>query len=467
MSANDLKNRPESTESDVTLEVTTPKDSTAILPLRDMVVFPLITLPIMVSAKSARLVEDALKADRVIGLLTVKDHEAEEPQPEDLYETGTLCKVLHANKNEDGSYLVLVRGLSRFRIDDWLEESHYLRAKVLQAPEIVETGIEIEALQQYLHETVDAVFKLIPKMPADVIATIGQIDDPLQLAYGVASNMKLDLAARQYLLEADSAQQKLRDVLTRLLKEKDRLDIKKKIQSDVHEEMSSAQRKHFLRQQLKAIQKELGEDEESASEADEYAERIEKTPMPDEPREEAIRELERLRHMSPQSAEYPLIKTYLDWLLDLPWDTRKETNHDIAHARTVLDEDHYGLKDVKERLIEFIAVRNLMAERGVSSADDGQTRAMGVILCLSGPPGVGKTSLGRSVARALGREFTRMSLGGVRDEAEIRGHRRTYVGAMPGRIIQAIKRAGSRNPVFMLDEIDKLGQGWRGDPSSA
>jgi ATP-dependent Lon protease len=310
----------------------------------------------------------------------------------------------------------------------------------------------------------------IMKMRSDggegLAKAVAQIEDPLQLAYVTAFNSSMTMEARQGLLETDSTSQKIRDLLTHLSREKEKLAIGKKIQSDIKDTMDKSQRDYYLRQQLAAIKRELGEGDEEASEADTYAEKVAAAEMTDEARKEAERELERMRQMSPQSADYPIIKTYLDWLIDLPWQTLSEENADVVAARAILDADHYGLREVKERLTEFIAVRSLIHNR-VPEVDRREDGALGVILCLAGPPGVGKTSLGRSVARALGREFTRMSLGGVRDESEIRGHRRTYVGAMPGRIIQAIKRAGTRNPVFMLDEIDKIGQDWRGDPGSA
>jgi ATP-dependent Lon protease len=281
-----------------------------------------------------------------------------------------------------------------------------------------------------------------------------------------AFNLDLTTEIRQSLLEMDSLNQKIRELLSLLSHEKEMLAMGKKIQTEVREKMDKSKREYLLRQQLAAIKKELGESDDTPEEVDDFSQRIEAAGMPAEALKEARRELERMQQMSPQSAEYPMIKTYLEWLLDLPWTHTSKDNGDVAAARRILDDDHYGLEEVKERLVEYIAVRSLMKHREVDRQPDEPT-ALGVILCLTGPPGVGKTSLGRSVARALGREFTRMSLGGVRDEAEIRGHRRTYVGAMPGRIIQAIKRAGTRNPVFMLDEIDKVGQDWRGDPSSA
>ena len=465
--ANSKHSEPSDAATTETLEVV------PILPIRNMVAFPQMSAPFMISFNVASVIDEAMKADGIVGLLTVKDPEVDYPVPGQLYEVGTIAKILHAKKNEEGVMVALLNGINRFKVDTWQVDGQLLKASVVQAPEVVESGVAFEALERQLREAVAEVLALMPNAPKEAAETVARIEDPLQLAYVTAFNMAMKTEARQAVLEADSVSEKFRLLLSHLAHEKEVLDIGKKIKSEVQEKMSKSQREYFLRQQLKAIQEELGEREEPSSESDEYEEKIEQSLMPDEARKEAKRELSRLQHMSPQSAEYPIIKTYLDWLIDLPWGKLSEDQGDIPDARRILDEDHYGLEEVKERLIEYIAVRRLIQDRGnrenqgkTDSAPEDKT-AMGVILCLVGPPGVGKTSLGRSVARALGREFTRMSLGGVRDEAEIRGHRRTYIGAMPGRIIQSIKRAGTRNPVFMLDEIDKVGQDWRGDPSSA
>ena len=442
-------------------------DTIPILPVRGLVAFPQMTLPFMVSLESAQLIEDAVEADGHIGLVTVKDEDAEDPVPGQLYEVGTMAKIMHAKKNSDGIWVVLLNALYRFRVSAWESGGPYLRARITQAPEVVESGIETDALQRQLVVTFQAVLAMTPDAPDEMGKTIAQIEDPLQLAYVTAFNMKLSAKRRQALLELDSVNAKLKELLSRLTREKEMLSIGHKIQTEVREKMSKSQREYVLRQQLDAIKKELGETEDESTESDDYARRLEDADLPAEARKEAQRELERMQNMSPQSAEYPMIKNYLDWLIDLPWHRTSEDNTDIPAARSILEADHYGLDEVKERLIEYLAVRRLMQKREATPSSPDDNQAMGVILCLAGPPGVGKTSLGRSVARALGRSFTRMSLGGVRDEAEIRGHRRTYIGAMPGRIIQAIKRAGTRNPVFMLDEIDKVGQDWRGDPSSA
>ncbi|GAB6906826.1 Lon protease [Desulfosarcina cetonica] len=442
-----------------------------ILPVRDMVAFPKMNVPFMISFTSAPMIESIMETDHIVGLLTVKDQDAEDPVPGQLYEVGTVARILHAKKKENGAMVALMHGMHRFKVTTWHPGNPYLMADVAYAPETVETGLELEALQRQLTETVKAVLTMIPDTPKEAIESIQRIKDPLQLAYVTALNINLPLEKRQSILEMDSVSEKMRELLLHLSREKEVLDISRRIQSEVHEKMSKSQRDYVLRQQLKAIKEELGEsDATPAPEADVYANRLQDADMPEEARKEAERELERMQQMSPQSAEYPIIKTYLDWLIDLPWQTLSEESGDIAAARRILEADHYGLEDVKTRLVEYMAVRHLVRDRKPASPEQDERdekSAMGVILCLVGPPGVGKTSLGRSVARALGREFTRMSLGGVHDEAEIRGHRRTYIGAMPGRIIQAIKRAGTRNPVFMLDEIDKVGQDWRGDPSSA
>jgi ATP-dependent Lon protease len=442
-------------------------DSVPILPVRGLVAFPQMNLPFMVSLESSALIEDAVKGSGLIGLLTVKDADAEDPAPGQLHEVGTLAKIMHAKKNKDGLWVILINGRHRFRISFWETGGAYLRAKIVNAPEIVESGLEIEALQRELLATFKTILALTPEAPDEMAAAVAQVEDPLQLVYVTAFNTKLDTAARQQLLEIDSTREKLRTLLGHLAREKEMLSLGQKIQSEVRAKMSKTQREYMLRQQLDAIRRELGESDDEGGAADDYAARLEQADLSAEALQEARRELDRLRSMSPQSAEYPMIKTYLDWLIDLPWTRTSEDNTDIAAARQVLEDDHYGLEKVKARLIEYLAVRRLMQDRGPDADHGDDPPAMGVILCLAGPPGVGKTSLGRSVARALGRSFTRMSLGGVRDEAEIRGHRRTYIGALPGRIIQAIKRAGTRNPVFMLDEIDKVGQDWRGDPSSA
>jgi ATP-dependent Lon protease len=331
--------------------------------------------------------------------------------------------------------MVILNGLNRFRVTAWLSESPSLRAKVLKAPEVIESDTEMDALQRHVRTMARDVITMSPQIPDEIAEVLTQLKDPLQLAYAIAFNSDLDVQKRQEILELDSSKEKLKLLSIHLAREKDMLAIGNRIQTEVKENIDKTQREYYLRQQMKAIKNELGESDEDSSEHDTYAARIENSDLTEEARQQAVRELERLSQMSPQSAEHPLIKTYLDWLLDLPWNLASEDPSDISSARSILDSDHYGLDEVKERLIEYLAVRSLVKKRGLSDERGIADSAMGVILCLAGPPGVGKTSLGRSVARALGRKFTRMSLGGMRDEAEIRGHRRTYIGAMPGRII--------------------------------
>ncbi|MDP4727049.1 MAG: endopeptidase La [Desulfobacterales bacterium] len=459
----DPENRPQP-KNDIPSEL-------PILPLRNTVAFPFSMMPLSVGIpRSVNLVNDALKGDRLIGLVGMKYPEIEEPLPGQTYEVGTIAKVEHVTRSADDSLQVIVQGIERFRIDYWMADKPYLKAHIAIAPDKIEKDLELDALQRSLRELAQQVVALSPKFPKEVGDYLSQVKDPRYLVYLVASGTGLEVLKAQQILEIDSLKEKYRLLIGHLTREKEVLTIGKKIESEAREEMNKAQREYYLRQQLRAIQKELGESEPGQSEIDEYRLKIEDAALPEEALKEAERELKRLGGMSPQAAEYSVIKTYLDWLIDLPWSKTSEDQSDIGRARAVLDEDHYGLEDVKQRLIEYLAVRKLIQERGKPDATGNAaepSEAMGVILSFAGPPGVGKTSLGQSIARALGRKFTRMSLGGMRDEAEIRGHRRTYIGAMPGRIIQALKRAGTRNPVFMLDEVDKIGVDWRGDPSSA
>jgi ATP-dependent Lon protease len=415
-------------------------------------------------------VEDALEGNRTIGLVAMKDSSIEEPQPGQVYEVGTVAKVHQMHRAPDKSLQVIVEGLERFRIERWLGSEPYLQARIAVAPDVLEQGVELDALVRSLRDLAEEVVTLSPNLPDEAGKLLNQVEDPRYLTYLIAANAGLQIDEGQTVLEMDDVKDKLRTLISHLTHEREILTLGKKIQSEAREEMDKAQREYYLRQQLKAIQKELGERSEGEAAGNEYAEKIEKAEMPEEARKEAERELKRLEAMSPQSAEYSVIKTYLDWLVELPWNVRSEDQLDIEHARGVLDEDHYDLEEVKDRIIEYLGVRKLVSERGVETQSGEEvtaSEAMGAILCFVGPPGVGKTSLGQSIARALGRKFTWMSLGGMRDEPEIRGHRRTYISALPGRIIQAIKRAGTRNPVFMLDEVDKIGSDWRGDPSSA
>ncbi len=444
----------------------------SILPLRNTVAYPHSVMPLVVGVRrSVKLIEDAMLDDRIIGLVASRDGDIEEPSPGQTYEVGTLAKIEGVVRESGDTQQIVVRGLQRFRIDHWLASEPYLRANAVSAPEFVTQDIELDALERSLRDVTKEIIELSPSLPKEVGRFLRQIKDPVQLAYIVAATVGLDVKKGQVFLELDDMKAKLRMLVAHLSREKEVMTLNKKIRSDAHEEMDKAQRDYYLRQQLKAIQKELGESTEGTAVSEEYAEKLKEAGLPEEAMKEAERELGRLGNMSPQSPEYSLIKTYLDWLVDLPWTQKSEDQMDIQYARTILDEDHYDLESVKERIIEYLAVRKLQKERTDMRAEakppEERMEGMGAILCFAGPPGVGKTSLGQSIARALGRRFTRMSLGGMRDEAEIRGHRRTYIGAMPGRIIQAIKRAETRNPVFMLDEVDKVGSDWRGDPSSA
>lgn len=437
-----------------------------ILPLRNIVAFPSLILPLAVGIpRSLKLVEEAMQGDHLIGLLTMKDSSIEEPMPGQIYETGIVAHIQRVLRSPDNTLQVIIRGLERFGVEEWLSTEPYLRARIKIKPDLVEADLELDAMQRSLRELAQEVVTLSPSLPDEVANFFNQVQDPRYLVYLIASNIRIEMTEGQKILEMDQVKEKMHTLIAYLGREREVLTLGKKIKTEAREEMDKAQREYFLRQQLKAIRKELGEMDEGESADSEYAGKIEKAQLSEEAKKEAQRELKRLASMSPQMAEYSVIKSYLDWLVELPWRIFSEDQLDIHHAREVLDHDHHDLQEVKERIIEYLAVRKVVKERGPQ--DESSTETMGVILCLAGPPGVGKTSLGQSIARALGRKFTRMSLGGMRDEAEIRGHRRTYIGAMPGRIIQAIKRAGTRNPVFMLDEVDKIGTDWRGDPSSA
>ena len=446
----------------------------SILPLRGMVVFPMTAVPIRVGQpRSIRLIDDAVTGKRLVGLVASHDPELETPGPDDVYRIGTVAAVHRLFKSPDGTITLIMQGLMRIRVEEFIDESPYLTARVSIVPERVEKSSEIEALRRSIADGFQRLSELAPAVPEEMSTLVINMEDPLQLAYAVANQMKtIDLEDAQRLLELDSVAEKLRMLLGLLTKELEVLELGRKIQSDAQSEMEKTQREYFLREQLKAIQRELGEADEQQMEVEEFRKKIEEAGMPEEAEKEARRELGRLSKLPTAAAEYSVIRTYLDWLTSLPWNTQTEDDLDIAHARQVLDEDHYDLDEVKERILEYLAVRKLRAERKEELAQEEPTDLIrrereGVILCFVGPPGTGKTSLGQSIARAMGRKFIRQSLGGVRDEAEIRGHRRTYIGALPGRIIQALRRIESKNPVFMLDEIDKLGTDFRGDPASA
>jgi len=444
----------------------------AILPLRGVVVYPLTALPLTVGRpRSIRLIDDAVLGKRIIGLVAAKDPEIEDPGPDDVYMVGTAALVHRLRKAPDGTVILLVQGLERIRIRRFTQIEPYLKAEVEEAPDVVEESVEMEALMRNIVELFRRLVALVPHIPDELVMMALNVDDPRQLVYAIATYMRMDLADAQEILEINEVKEKLRKLTVTLNRELEVLELGKKIQTEAQSEMQKVQREYFLREQLKAIKKELGEEDEQTIEIEELRQKIEAAGMPEEARKEAERELDRLSKLPTAAAEYSVIRTYLDWLVNLPWNKTTEDNLDITRARQVLDEDHYDLEDIKERILEYLAVRKLRLERKDEEeeepADYIRREREGVILCFIGPPGTGKTSLGRSIARALGRKFVRQSLGGVRDEAEIRGHRRTYIGALPGRIIQALRRVGTKNPVFMLDEIDKVGQDWRGDPSSA
>ncbi len=444
-----------------------------ILPLRGLVVFPMTLVPIRVGqSRSVRLIDDAVVGKRLVGLVASRDPKLETPGPDDIYRIGTIAAVHRLFKAPDGTITLIVQGLLRIRVEEFVGELPYLTARVSAVPEKVETSLEVEALQRSIVEGFRHLSELVPAVSEEMSTVIVNMDDPLQLVYAVANLVRLDLEDAQRLLELDSIAEKLRLLLGLLTKELEVLELGHKIQSEAQSEMEGTQREYFLREQMKAIKRELGEADEQQMEVEEFRAKIEAAGMPEEAEKEARRELDRLSKLPTAAAEYSVIRTYLDWLTSLPWDIQTDDDLDIAHARQVLDEDHYDLDEVKERILEYLAVRKLREERKEEweqeePTDNIRREREGVILCFVGPPGTGKTSLGQSIARALGRKFIRQSLGGMRDEAEIRGHRRTYIGALPGRVIQALRRAESKNPVFMLDEVDKLGTDFRGDPAAA
>ncbi len=446
-----------------------------ILPLQNLVVFPMTIFPLaVVEPRAVKLVDDAVLGPRMIGLVAMRppgrgaDTEEGGLSLGQLYPVGTLAVVPKLLKLPDGSLRIIVQGLERIRILEYVATEPYLRARVERAPEVVEKDIEVEALMRNLMDLFQKLASLVPQMSEELQTLVLNIDDPRQLAYILAASIRMELEERQAILEEDSVKAKLRRLTAVLSKEMEVLELGKRIQSQVQTEMSKAQREYFLREQMKAIRQELGETDEAQMEVERLRKALEEAGLPPEAKEQAERELNRLASMPPAAAEYGVIRTYLEWLASLPWNKGTEDILDIRHAQQVLDEDHYDLEKVKERILEFLAVRQLRLQREPGKEGEEKPAAgKGAILCFIGPPGVGKTSLGRSIARAMGRKFIRISLGGVHDEAEIRGHRRTYIGAMPGTIIQAIRRVGSNNPVFMMDEIDKVGADFRGDPASA
>ena len=445
-----------------------------ILPLRGLVVYPQTAIPLTVGQpRSIRLVDDAIDSKRLIGLVASHDPRQETPGPDEVYRVGTVAAIHRLFRAPDGTIRLLVQGLNRIRLEEFTETDPYLRARIQIDAEEREKSEELEAHTRTIVDLFSRMAELVPSMPSELVSATLNVEDPLQLVYAVATYMRIDLGDAQQVLEIDGVREKLVRVIALLGKELEVLELGRKIQSDAQSEMEKTQKEYFLREQMKAIQRELGESDAQTAEIEEFREKIKVAKMPEEAEKEALRELDRLARLPTAAAEYGVIRTYLDWLTSLPWSIRSEDQLELAHARQILEEDHYGLADVKERILEFLAVRKLRAERAeiFAQQDEGRDHIRrereGAILCFVGPPGVGKTSLGASIARALGRRFIRMSLGGIRDESEIRGFRRTYIGALPGRIIQTIRRAETRNPVIMLDEIDKLGRDFRGDPAAA
>jgi len=427
-----------------------------ILPLRGTVLYPDLILPIMVGRKrSVKLIDDAMDSNRIIGVITQKRSEIEDPKESELYSVGVAALILRMIRELDGSQRVIVQGVSRIKVKEYLQRDPYFKARAEVLDEGSAQGVEIDALMMNLKNLFQRAVELAPYLTADLGTMVGNIKSPSILADLIASNLNIPTNEKQGILETFNIHERLTKVHLILNKEVQVLELGNKIQSQVKEDMDRTQREYYLREQLKAIKKELGELDEQSPEIKELKEKIKKAKMPPEVVASAEKELERLAKIPPASAEYTVARTYLDWLVELPWSETTEDNLDIHNGQKILDEDHYDLEKVKKRILEYLAVRKLKADM------------KGPILCFVGPPGVGKTSLGKSIARTMGRKFIRISLGGVRDEAEIRGHRRTYVGALPGRIVQGIKKAGSNNPVFMLDEVDKIGMDFRGDPSSA
>ncbi|MCX7943624.1 MAG: endopeptidase La [Deltaproteobacteria bacterium] len=426
-----------------------------VLPVRNIVLFPMVSMPMMIGReKSIKLIDDVLVSNRFVAIVAQKDPDIEDPKESDLYRAGCVAIVLKMMKFPDGQMRTLIQGIARINIDEFLTSEPYFTARVSQIKESFEYSEDSQAKISALKKSFQILAERSPIISKDLVGTVMSSDDPSFLTDIIAINLNLKLPELQELLGEGNINKRLERVLDNLNREIEVLELGNKIQDNVRQQIDRSQREYYLREQLKAIKKELGDDD-GEREIQEFREKIEKLGLPDEVRKEAERELSRMEKMHPESAEYTVSRTYLDWICELPWNISTEDNLDIENVKKTLDEDHFGLEKVKDRIIEYLAVRKLKSDM------------KGPILCFVGPPGVGKTSLGRSIARAMGRKFERLSLGGIRDEAEIRGHRRTYVGALPGRIIRALRKVGSNNPVIMLDEVDKLGMDFRGDPASA
>ena len=428
-----------------------------VLPLRDVVVFPYMVIPLFVGrAKSIRALEEAMSGEKQILLVSQKNAADDDPQPENIYRIGTLATILQLLKLPDGTVKVLVEGTDRAKIVSFLPADEYLRAQVQVVASGAANDRELEALMRSVSAQFESYVKLNKKIPPEILSTLASMDDPARLADTVAAHLSLKLEEKQDILEKADTRVRLEHLLGMMESEIDLLQVEKRIRGRVKRQMEKSQREYYLNEQMKAIQKELGDlSEEGGSELDELGRKIEKAGMPKDVRAKADAELKKLRMMSPMSAEATVVRNYIDWLVGVPWRKRSKITKDLKRAKAILDADHYGLEDVKERILEYLAVQERV----------GNSR--GPILCLVGPPGVGKTSLGRSIAEATNRKFVRMSLGGVRDEAEIRGHRRTYIGALPGKIVQSLAKVATRNPLMLLDEVDKMAMDFRGDPASA
>ena len=427
-----------------------------VLPLRDTVAYPDTLAPLGVGQdRSIKLVDDVLAGNRMLVMVASRDPEEDTPSPDQLHDVGVVGVVTRMLKVPDGTIRILVQGSQRVKLDDYVTEKPYLVARITELPDIVEESPELEALTRNVQKTFSDIIEQIPYLPEELQLAVTNIDEPSALSHLIAGALRISTEEKQLLLEEVDVARRLRMLSEILARELEVIQLGSQIQSEVQSSIDKGQREYFLREQLKAIQTELGEEDEQAAEINELRERIEAAQLPEHAHQAAERELSRLEKLPPAAAEHGVIRTYLEWLVELPWSRRTEDNLNIEHAREVLDTDHYDMELIKDRILEYLAVRKLNPD------------SPGPILCFVGPPGVGKTSLGQSIARALGREFERISVGGVRDEAEIRGHRRTYIGAMPGTIIRALRDAGSKNPVFMIDELDKMGSDFRGDPSSA
>ena len=427
-----------------------------VLPLKETVVFPDSMTPLAIGQeRSIRLLDDVVSGNQMLALVAARDESVEVPGWDDLYEVGTVAIVQRLIRIPDGTLRILVQGVRRVRVDRRIQDEPYLTGEFVEVPDVVEESKELEALTRNVQGLFARIIAGIPYLPDELQIAAANVDDPSLLSHLVASTMRLKTEEKQELLETVDVGERLRKISVILNRELEVIELGSKIQSQVQSEMEKGQREYFLRQQLKAIQEELGEADEQQAEANELRSRLDELELPEDVRKAAERELSRLEKLPPAAAEYGVIRTYLDWILTVPWTQVTPDNLDLERARRVLDEDHFDLEKVKDRIVEYLAVSKLKGD------------VSGPILCFVGPPGVGKTSLGQSIARTLGRKFVRISVGGVRDEAEIRGHRRTYIGAMPGTIIRALRDAESKNPVFLIDEIDKMGADWRGDPASA